>query len=385
MKWVSEMALMKRIGCFLVLWIFCLFTAQVLAAETVHKNKERAVGYKTAELASGLGVPWGMVLIADNRLLFTERAGRVAILNLNSRKVTYLEDVPGVVASGQGGLMDVAITKDSSGVDWLYFTYSKPVDGAAATALARARLRGEHLVDWQDIFVSNLVSGAGRHFGSRLCFDGAGHIFMSHGDRGDRPSAQDRSNHGGSILRLNLDGSIPGDNPFVDQPSWRTEIWSYGHRNPQGIFCDNLNNRVWAIEHGPRGGDEINLVEKGKNYGWPTISYGKEYVLPIMVGEGTHKEGMEQPAKVYVPSIAPSSLLLYRGDAFPQWRGFLLAGALAQTHINLIEIDGSGAVLKEERILEDRGERVRNLIEGPQGEILFSTDSGKIFRLYGDS
>lgn len=365
----------------------CSFTTQGFAGESfkagslIPGTSARESSFKIDELASGLGVPWGMVELSGNRLLFTERAGRVAMLELSSGKVEYLEGIPAVAAQGQGGLMDVTATTDTNGIEWLYFTYSKPLEGGAATALARARLEGGQVLQWQDIFVSNLVSTAGRHFGSRLCFDKAGHLFMSHGDRGDRPSAQNRSNHGGAILRLNLDGSVPRDNPFVDNVEWRNEIWSYGHRNPQGIVCDNDNNRVWAIEHGPRGGDEINLVEKGRNYGWPVISYGKEYVLPIMVGEGTHKKGMEQPMKVYVPSIAPSSLLLYKGDLFPQWQGSLLAGALAQTHINIISLNDDGTALGEQRILEDLGERIRGLVEGQQGEIYFSTDSGKIFRL----
>lgn len=348
---------------------------------TIPSTFAASTSYETEELASGLGVPWGMALLSNNRLLFTERGGRAGILDMTSGKVGYLSGVPPVFARGQGGLMDVAVLDEVTGTGWLYFTYSKPVEGGTVTALARAKLEGHHLSNWEDIFVSNLVSSAGRHFGSRLCFDNLGHLYLTHGDRGDRPSAQDRGNHGGSVLRLNLDGSIPQDNPFIDSPEWRPEIWSYGHRNPQGIVCDNENNRVWAIEHGPRGGDEINLIEKAKNYGWPVISYGKEYVLPVMVGEGTHKPGMEQPAKVYVPSIAPGSLLLYGGKMFPQWQGALLSGALALTHINIVKMDHNGALVSEERILEENGERIRNLIQGAEGEIIFSTNSGKIIRL----
>mgnify|MGYP000329478061 CR=1 FL=1 len=181
------------------------------------------------------------------------------------------------------------------------------------------------------------------------------------------------------VLRLERDGSIPIGNPFVADNNALPEIWSYGHRNPQGLTWDNDNKRLWSIEHGPRGGDEINLIKKGKNYGWPVISYGKEYWGPVSVGESTHKVGMEQPAKVYVPSIAPGSLLYYTGDAFPQWRGDLFAGALKLRHINRIELDEQGRAITEERLFDKLDERIRALVQSPEGWIYFSTDSGNIY------
>jgi len=237
------------------------------------------------------------------------------------------------------------------------------------------------LSQWQDLLVTRSASRTGRHFGSRIAFDSQGHVFFGIGDRGERDNGQDLNTHAATIIRLNLDGSIPKDNPFAGQAGKLAEIWSYGHRNPQGMAFDIDTKRLWAIEHGPRGGDELNLIEKGKNYGWPVISYGKEYWGPISVGEGTHKAGMEQPIKYYVPSIAPSSLLLYKGDAFPKWRGNLFAGALVLTHLNRIIIDVKGTATGEERLLEALNERIRNVIADEQGRLIIATDSGKILRI----
>jgi aldose sugar dehydrogenase len=341
--------------------------------------------FKVETLATGLGIPWGMTFIANDKLLFTERSGNLKVLNLESGLVNNVVGAPEVVARGQGGLMDVRTSPQFDSDGWIYFTYSMPVGGETATALGRARLSNYRLIDWQTLFVSSLVSGRAAHFGSRLCFDGSGHLFLSHGDRGQRNTAQQLSNHGGTVIRLGLDGTVPGDNPFVGTSDVQPEIWSYGHRNPQGIACDIDRGRLWLMDHGPRGGDELNLVEAGKNYGWPVISYGKEYTLPVMVGEGTHKAGMEQPSKVYVPSIAPGSLLLYTGGAFPEWQGSLFSGALAMRHLNRIIVDGNGTVGGEERLLENMGERIRQVIQGPEGELVLSTDSGKILRLVPDA
>jgi glucose/arabinose dehydrogenase len=226
--------------------------------------------------------------------------------------------------------------------------------------------------------VTGIAWGSDRHFGSRIAFDDA-HLYFSVGDRGNRPNGQNLESHAGSILRLNVDGSVPQDNPFVDIQGARNEIWSYGHRNPQGLVWDGVNQRLWSIEHGPRGGDELNLIERGGNYGWPIISYGKEYASFRAVGEGTHKEGMEQPKKFYIPSIAPGSLMQYTGDAFPEWKGDLFSGALKLRHINRIKLDQEGNAIAEERLMEDLNERIRALLQSPEGWIYFSTDSGNIY------
>jgi glucose/arabinose dehydrogenase len=275
----------------------------------------------------------------------------------------------------------VALGPNYQNDGWIYFTYSKPANSAAATTLARARLDDLRLVDWQDLLVTDSATTTRHHFGSRIAFDGEDHVYFGVGDRGDRHAAQNLGNHQGTIIRLNLDGSVPADNPFLRDASARAEIWSYGHRNPQGMAYDPLQRRLWEIEHGPRGGDEINLVLPGRNYGWPVISHGMEYWGPVAVGEGTSKAGMEQPYKVYIPSIAPGSLMLYHGVAFPDWQGSLFAGALKLRHLNRISLAADGTVSGEQRLLEDLQERIRAVIEGPEGWIYFSTDSGRILRI----
>lgn len=337
-----------------------------------------AVEFKIEQVAQLPGIPWGMDFIDQNKLIVTLRSGGVFIVDIQQGKTSQLSGLPDITANGQGGLLDVAVGPDQK---WIYFTYSKTTTLGEVTTLARAKISESKLVDWQDLLVSNSATDTGRHFGSRIAFDGQGHVFFGIGDRGVRDNAQNLNNHAGSILRLTLDGKIPPDNPFVNQKNKHAEIWSYGHRNPQGLLFDPKKQLLWEIEHGPRGGDEINLVKKGRNYGWPVISYGKEYWGPISVGEGTEKPGMEQPHKVYIPSIAPGSLMLYSGDAFPDWKNSLFAGALKLQHLNRIPILANGLLGDEERLLEDKDERIRSLTESPEGWIYLSTDSGKIIRL----
>ena len=350
-----------------------------------------AATYQVTQVATGLGIPWGMSFQSENEILFTERKGRLGIVNIESGEVNYLSGLPEIIANGQGGFMDVAKPTNNEIADWTYFTYVKPIDAAGngETTLARAHISKDGIFDWQDLLVTHslfgvifdvtgIAWGSDRHFGSRIAFDDT-HLYFSIGDRGNRPNGQNLETHAGSILRLNVDGSVPQDNPFVDVKGARNEIWSYGHRNPQGLFWDGVNQRLWSIEHGPRGGDELNLIERGGNYGWPIISYGKEYASFRSVGEGTHKEGMEQPKKFYIPSIAPGSLMQYTGEAFPEWQGNLFAGALKLRHINRIELDQEGNAIAEERLMEDLNERIRALLQSPEGWIYFSTDSGNIY------
>ncbi len=370
---------------FITLFAQLLYAATAVANEWPNKvitsGTSEEQSFQVREIVNGFAVPWGMDFVSKDKLLVTERGGAVKLVDLAKQTVTDVQGAPQVRASGQGGLLDVKTGPNFSQDGWLYYTYSKPVKGGAATTMARAKLKDNRLVDWQDLLVTKSASGSGQHFGSRIAFDGQGHVFFSIGDRGDRDNGQDTGNHAATIIRLKLDGSIPADNPFVKSKQVLPEIWSYGHRNPQGLAYDVENSRLWAIEHGPRGGDELNLAQAGKNYGWPVISYGKEYWGPIAVGEGTHKAGMEQPVKYYVPSIAPSSLLLYQGKAFPKWQGNLFAGALAMTHLNRIILDKSGKAVAEERLLGGLDERIRNVIADWQGNILVATDSGRILRL----
>ena len=345
--------------------------------------KSEGMNVKVEQIADGFGVPWGMVFLSTNKVLITERSGSVFILNLNNSKKTKLKNTPDVLYDGQGGMLDVAIPPDYRTSKWIYFTYVKKVDNEGVTVLARANLdiNKFQFNNWQELLVSDSGTDESYHFGSRIAFDDRGYVYFGIGDRGERPNAQNLTNHAGTIMRLNLDGSIPADNPFINKKGALPEIWSYGHRNPQGLAYDFKHKRLWEIEHGPRGGDEINLIVAGVNYGWPVISYGKEYWGPIAVGEGTHRKGMQQPVKVYVPSIAPGSLIMYSGDAFSKWKGNLFSGALKLRHINRIVLDNKGQAIKEERLLESLDERIRALAQSPEGWIYFTTDSGKIYRL----
>ena len=355
------------------------FSAPVFSQK---KNLHTQVGDLLLEqIAEGFSIPWAMAFISDEQLIITEREGRIQLLNIKTNKRQLIKNTPEVVVDGQGGMLDVKLSPDYTSTGWIYFTYVKDQDDEGVTVLARAKLQGDSFRHWQELLVSKSATATGYHFGSRIAFDEKRHVYFTIGDRGERASAQDLTTHAGSVLRLNLDGSVPADNPFIKNKNALPEIWSYGHRNPQGLSYDYINKRLWLIEHGPRGGDEINLVEAGKNYGWPIISYGKEYWGPISVGEGTHKEGMLQPVKTYIPSIAPGSLLFYSSDAIPDWKGNLFSGALKLRHINRVVLDKNAVAVQEERLLESLAERIRALSQSPEGWLYFSTDSGKVFRI----
>jgi glucose/arabinose dehydrogenase len=325
-------------------------------------------------------VVWGMDFVDKDRMILTTRDGRVFLLDMADRSLKKLTFPVKLYTGGQGGLLDVKVSPTFHKDRGLFFTYSKPYNRSAVTVLAKATLSLDKVSNLQEMLVSDSASSTRAHFGSRIAFDDQGHIFFTIGDRGVRENAQNLTNHAGSVIRLRMDGSTPADNPFVGQKNRRDEIYSYGHRNPQGIFYDQFTKRLWAIEHGPRGGDEINLIEKGKNYGWPIISYGREYRSGEPVGE-KQREGMEQAKKYYVPSIAPSSLILYRGDRYLGLNGKLLAGALVLRHINVVTLDQNANAVKEERIFEDLGERIRHIVQSPDGWLYFSTDSGHIYRI----
>lgn len=342
---------------------------------------EPSVAYQLEKTAQLPGIPWGMAFLNPAELLISLRAGQLLKLNITTGESSEVLNLPAIWQGGQAGLLDIALPPDYAAGGWIYFTYSKPQNNQGVTTLARARLQDKQLTQWQDLLITVSATNTGRHFGSRITFDDAGHLFFSVGDRGHRPNGQNLMTHAGSILRLNLDGSIPEDNPFTKVKDALPQIWSYGHRNPQGMAFDTANQRLWSIEHGPRGGDEINLILPGRNYGWPVISHGKEYWGPVQVGEGSSKTGMEQPVKVYIPSIAPGSLMLYSGKAFPEWKGNLFTGALKLTHLNRVELNSEGQAVAEERLLADLGKRIRALLESPQGWIVFSTDDGGIYQI----
>ena len=355
----------------LYLMLGAMIATALLATSSAH-------AWQAKKIADGLILPWGLTYLDENTLLLTERSGIIKQLNLKTGQHHALFKVPNVWDKGQGGLLDIA--KSPFNANTVYFTYSKNINGQGATTLALANYQQGKLTNWQDLLVTSSLSDTGRHFGSRITFDNNS-VYFSIGDRGVRDNGQDTQTHAGSILRLTPSGQVPNDNPFVNNNKILNEIWSYGHRNPQGLFFDATHQQLWSIEHGPRGGDEINLIKKGANYGWPITSHGQEYWGPVSVGEAEEKAGIESPVKVYVPSIAPGSLVLYRGEQFPELNGKLLSGALKLMHINVVSINAAGKASAEVRLLENLNERIRDIETTPAGDIYFVTDNGNLYQL----
>jgi glucose/arabinose dehydrogenase len=282
----------------------------------------------------------------------------------------------------QGGLLDIALHPKFNENSWVYVTYAKHMNGEQTTALARAKLdlAKEEFSEWQDIFLARPTFTTAHHYGSRIAFDDKGYLFLTVGDRGQDKLAQSLKTHNGKVLRLNMDGSAPNDNPFVNQTGALKEIWSYGHRNPQGLFFDKQTGTLYEQEHGPMGGDEINHIVKGKNYGWPLITYGREYTGgPVGDGE-TARDGLEQPIKYFLPSIAPSGLVVYRSKKLKLFKDRFISGALALQHLNVIDIKDCSTAC-EDRLLLPLNERIRDVIAGPDGLVYASSDTGRIYRI----
>ncbi|QRV23820.1 PQQ-dependent sugar dehydrogenase [Marinomonas foliarum] len=363
-------------------WI--LFLASLMALNTSASDAILDDSLNVDQVTQFDGIPWGIAILSDQEAIVTIKKGETYKVNLVSGKSQALKGLPEVDSRGQGGLLDVAIPPTFKTQGWLYFTYAKPTKDGANTTLARAKLTNNSLTDWQDVFVTDSATSTTKHYGGRIAFDDKEHVFFSVGDRGVRDNAQDLTNHAGSVIRLNLDGTVPTDNPFVTHANIRNEIWSYGHRNPQGLFYDTDTDTLWSNEHGPRGGDEINLIRPGANYGWPIVSYGKEYWGPINVGEGQTKVGIDNPAKVFIPSIAPSSLIRYRGMLFSNWNGDFLSTALALRHLNKIKIDKNGETT-ETRYLQHLDERLRSIAQDSKGALYIGTDSGKLLKVTLDN
>ncbi|HMN80096.1 MAG TPA: PQQ-dependent sugar dehydrogenase [Burkholderiaceae bacterium] len=345
-------------------------------------QREQAGALRLETVADGLEFPWGLAFLPDGRMLVTERAGRMRVIDAQGRKSEPLQGLPRIAVQGQGGLLDVAVSPTFARDQQVFFAYSEPAEGGSRTAVARAVFADDKLRDVQVIFRQQPATSGGFHFGSRLVFGRDGNLWITLGDRySGRAGAQKLDNHFGKVVRIRPDGSAPPDNPYRRTQGALPEIWSIGHRNVQGAALHPATGRLWTHEHGAQGGDEVNVDMPGRNYGWPVITWGVEYGgAPI--GEGTHKKGMEQPLHYWVPSIAPSGMIFYTGDKFPEWRGSLLIGSLKFTLLSRLELDGE-KVVREEKLLQDRGERFRDVRQGPDGWIYLLTNSpdAKLLRL----
>lgn len=336
-------------------------------ANTVVQSEKHA--FKLETVVEGVETPWGVAFLPDNRMLITEKDGQLRVVD-NGRLIPEpVQGVPAVLAKGQGGLLDVAVHPDYANNGWIYLSYSDPGEGGSAmTVVVRAKLRDHTLHELQTLFKAPAATyrTGNAHFGSRFVFDGKGHVFFPIGDRGQQTDAQDLTKPNGKVHRIHDDGRVPADNPFVKQAGAIPTIWSYGHRNPQGLAQHPVTGALYDAEHGPRGGDELNLVERGKNYGWPVITYGMNYNGSPMTDK-TAAPGMEQPVTYWVPSIAVSSIDFYTGSKFPAWTNHLFVGALAQQELRRLEVNGS-TVTHQEVLFRNAG-RVRDVQVGPDGYV----------------
>jgi len=352
-----------------------------LSMDTV-KTDDYSLRVKT--LTTGLKHPWGLAFLPDGRMLVTERAGRLRLIAengvLDPESITGL---PQIEVDGQGGLLDIVLHPNYAKNGWLYLSYVASNKHGSGTEVARFRLDGYRLKDFQSIFRMEPKLSGTRHFGSRLLFDKQGYLYITLGDRGDKERAQQLSDHIGTVIRLHDDGSVPIDNPFRNHRNAKAEIYTYGNRNVQGIAQNPWTKAIWAHEHGPQGGDEVNVLRSGVNYGWPVITYGVNYGWGTQIGEGSAKEGMAQPIHYWVPkSIAPSGMAFYDGNQFPDWRGDLFLGALRDQMLVRLEIEGE-KVIQEEHLLKGKLGRIRNVKIGADGYLYLLVDAsnGKLVRL----
>lgn len=360
-----------------------LATANVAAQPTL---SSAVAGRATANVvAQGLEHPWSLAFLPGDgplRMLVTERAGRLRMVGADGKVSPPIAGVPPVHAVNQGGLLDVAVAPDFAQSRRIYLSLAQAVDGGARTAVISARLVDLTLTDVKTVFAQADIVAGGHHFGSRIAIGRDGSLYITTGERYvAKDRAQSLDSHLGKVIRVNADGTVPRDNPFVGTPGTRPEIWSLGHRNMQGAAIHPVTGKLWTNEHGPKGGDELNIPAPGRNYGWPVVGYGIDYSGQKM-HDSTSKAGMEQPVHYWVPSIAPSGMAFYTADRFPTWRGSLFIGALAGEHLARLTLDGE-RVVAEERLLVERKERIRDVRQGPDGFIYVLTDerNGKLLKV----
>ena len=337
------------------------------------------IKYTYEIIADSIDIPWGLTFLNEKELLVTDKAG--TLFHVEDGVKTEITGLPPVYVRGQGGLLDIAISPDFATTGIIYFTTSSPLgeEKGGHTALYSTQIENKTLVNTKLLYKGDYNTKKGQHWGSRISFDQSGHLYFSIGDRGNRDvNPQDLTRDGGKIYRLNLDGSIPKDNPFVDEPNSRAAIYSYGHRNPQGMVIHPKTGEIWTHEHGPRGGDEINIIQAGKNYGWPVITYGINY-SGTTITELTEKKGLEQPLYYWLPSIAPSGMAFSSSGIYPDWEGDLFVGSLKFEYLERLEIENN-KVIKREKVLDSIG-RVRNVEQGPDGYLYVGVEGKGILKI----
>lgn len=348
--------------------------------QLIHSEKH---SFRIVPLLAGLENPWSIAFLPDGRMLVTERAGRLRLVTQDFKlDPKPIDGLPEVIANGQGGLFDVVLHPQHAQNGWIYWAYNAPGTGGWGTALARGKLQGQRMTEVQVLFSMQPKTRSAHHFGGRIVFDAAGMVYLTLGDRGDKDRAQKLNDHAGSVIRLHDDGRVPNDNPFVERAGALPEKWTLGHRNMQGAAINPQTGELWTHEHGPQGGDEVNVIRPGLNYGWPVVTYGVNYGLGTKIGEGQSKPGMVQPLQVWVPSIAPSGMAFVSGSQFSQWRGSMLVGALRGQMLVRLTLEGD-KVLSEERLFQGRPGRIRDVRMGPDGLVYLLTDDpqGALLRL----
>jgi aldose sugar dehydrogenase len=342
--------------------------------------------FRVVPVVSGLANPWSLTFLPNGDMLVTERAGRLRVVRNGKLDPEPIKGTPTVWAVGQGGLLEVLPHPRFADNQLLYLTYSKPcpTDKQATTALMRGKFDGKALIDAKDLFVADNCNSGNPHYGSKLAFGRDGMLYMTVGERGERDRAQNTDIHGGKILRLTENGTAPPDNPFVGKPGHKPEIFSYGHRNPQGLAFQPGTDVLWDNEHGPQGGDELNIILAGKNYGWPVASYGREYgPNGAIVSQHPWKEGIEEPQLLWLPSIGISGMIFYTGDKFPQWKGHIFVGGLSGVALHRVAFNEKGGLLGREALLTASRQRIRDVRQGPDGNIYLAVDAapGGILRV----